>query len=94
LDEIARKAEALRAQADVAEDKDTLDEGYNVDQLPPLAGDYHGLGGPESVPLCVPRGSPFSAPPATGKNLLDELYLAPTSQQVAAFRRLEAARAK
>jgi len=55
----------------------------------PLSGDYRGLGGPETVPLAAPKGRPFVAPPATGRNLLDELYLSPSTSQVEAFRRKE-----
>ncbi|XP_059083752.1 uncharacterized protein LOC131881023 [Tigriopus californicus] len=55
----------------------------------PLVGDYHGLGGPHSIPLASEGAF---EPPLTQphKNcLLDELFLAPSPEQLKAFQRIE-----
>ncbi len=56
----------------------------------PLAGDYHGMGGPESVPLEAPH-SAFVRPEAErphAKCLLDDLFLAPSASQISAYNRV------
>ena len=59
----------------------------------PLTGDYVGMGGPDSVPLEAP-GAAFEAPPPVAAQgttcLLDELYLSPSAEQLARFRRIQA----
>lgn len=51
----------------------------------PLAGDYQGLGGPNSVPLYTPTA--FERPPVT-RTILDEIFLEPSDNQLDAYYRV------
>jgi len=53
----------------------------------PLAGDYAGLGGPKSVPLYTPTAFEQPAKPVE-KNILDEIFLEPTEDQLRAYNRV------
>ena len=61
----------------------------------PLTGDYHGMGGPHSVPL--ESAGAFSRPASALPHrscILDELFMAPSADQIAAYGRVEAKRNK
>ena len=52
-----------------------------------LAGDYQGMGGPQSVPLYTP--SAFEAPPRpVERTILDEIFLEPSHRQLDAYYRV------
>merc|ERR1719348_2946380 len=51
----------------------------------PLAGDYQGMGGPQSVPLYSPQA--FERPPVT-RTILDEIFMEPSDKQLDAFYRV------
>ena len=56
-------------------------------QVLPLAGDYAGLGGPKTVPLYTPAA--FEDPSKhVERNILDEIFLEPTDNQLAAYNRV------
>lgn len=52
-----------------------------------LAGDYHGMGGPKSVPLYTPLA--FDQPAmAVQKTILDEIFMEPTQDSLSAYNRV------
>jgi len=53
----------------------------------PLAGDYAGLGGPRTVPLYTPSAFEQPAKPVE-RNILDEIFLEPTEDQLRAYNRV------
>lgn len=53
----------------------------------PLAGDYHGLGGPKSVPLYTPLAFDQPAVPIK-KTILDEIFMEPTEDSLKAYNRV------
>jgi hypothetical protein len=54
----------------------------------PLANDYQGIGGPSTVPLSTPGA--FERPDVAPhlNCILDDLYLAPSPEQLKAFQRV------
>ena len=56
-------------------------------QVLPLAGDYAGLGGPKTVPLYTPAAFEQPAKPVE-RNILDEIFLEPTDDQLRAYNRV------
>merc|ERR1712168_1297848 len=56
-------------------------------QVLPLAGDYEGLGGPKTVPLYTPAAFEQPAKPVE-RNILDEIFLEPTDDQLRAYNRV------
>ena len=73
------EAEAAPAPAEAAAPK--------APDVLPLAGDYAGLGGPKSVPLYTPTAFEQPAKPVE-KNILDEIFLEPTEDQLRAYNRV------
>ncbi len=59
----------------------------NVDDLP-LAYDYKGIGGPETVPLFTPDAFLRPEVPRHNHCLLDDLFLAPSSQQLRNYQKI------
>ena len=56
-------------------------------QVLTLAGDYAGLGGPKTVPLYTPTAFEQPAKPVE-RNILDEIFLEPTDDQLRAYNRV------
>ena len=71
-------------EADAASAEAAAPEAPNV---LPLAGDYAGLGGPKTVPLYTPSAFEQPAKPVE-KNILDEIFLEPTEDQLRAYNRV------
>jgi len=63
------------------------DPSAETPQALPLAGDYTGLGGPQSVPLYTPAAFDQPAKPVE-RTILDEIFLEPTGNQLQAYNRV------
>ncbi len=88
-----READAAAADADPSTSPTTAVAAAAAAASPsldlPLTGDYVGIGGPDSVPLSAPGGAfdkPSSVPHS--RCLLDELFMAPSSDQIAAYNKV------
>jgi hypothetical protein len=57
-----------------------------IDDLP-LAGDYSGIGGPDSVPL-ESEGA-FQKPDSNGYHLLSDLFMAPSTEAIMSLQKTE-----
>merc|ERR1719357_43504 len=84
MTEVDASVEADAASVEAASAEAAAPEAPNV---LPLAGDYAGLGGPKTFPLYTPSAFEQPAKPVE-KNILDEIFLEPTDDQLRAYNRV------